>query len=189
MKKWIIRDRKDIFNGRVFAIQNLLCHHPEKNVDHGFFVLNTPDWINIIPITEDGRFIMVKQHRLGTDEITIETPAGVVERDEPPEKAAVRELEEETGYTPGAVIPLKKLSANPSILSNYIHFFLATGCRKIKTQKLDLAEDIDVQLYTRDEVISLIRGGGINHSVIIAALSLYFMSRHNDFPDSRIFSE
>ncbi len=187
MKKWIINKRENIFDGRLFIVQNLHCHHPEKSVDHGFFIMNTPDWINIVALTEDGRFIMVKQHRLGTDEFTLETPAGLMERDEVPENAALRELEEETGYVPEKIVLLKRLSANPAIMNNYIHFFFASGCRKTKNQKLDLAEDIEVHLFSPDEVLGLVRRGEINHSIIITALSLYFMSPYNANPDRAFY--
>lgn len=180
MDKWQINNRDTIFESGVFTIDRLKCHHPGKKVSHDFCILKTPDWINVVALSEDGSFIMVRQHRLGTDDYTLETPAGLIERGEKPEEAARRELEEETGYSPGDLLLLKRLSANPAIMNNHIYFYLATGCRKTHRQKLDLAEDIEVLLYTREEIIDLIKTNRIDHSIIITALSLYFLSPYND---------
>jgi ADP-ribose pyrophosphatase len=178
MNKWKILARNTVYKSGIFKIESLQCHHEHKGVTHDFFVLNTQDWINIIALTGDDRLIMVEQHRLGTDEYTIETSAGLIEPGEQPEEAARRELLEETGFEPSELVLLKKCSSNPAIMNNYIHFYLATGCRKSATQNLDPAEDIDVHLYTHDEVFDLLKRGRINHSIIITALSLYFLSPH-----------
>jgi len=176
MDRWIVKKKKDIFDGGIFTIRNLTCFHPGKSFEHDFYILHTRDWINIIALTEDGRFIMVKQHRLGTDEATIETPAGLVEKGESPESAAERELREETGYVSQGLTLLMKLAVNPAIMDNFVYFYLASGCRNAGSQRLDAAEDIEVLLYSRDEVIGLIQEGKITHSLIITALSLYFAS-------------
>lgn len=177
MKKWEILDRSDVISTGVFSMQKLQCRHPVKHIEHPFFLLNTPDWINVVALTDDDRFIMVRQHRLGTDECTLETPAGLINPGEEPLAAAIRELREETGYTASDIVLLKRLSANPAILNNYIYFYLATGCSKTDGQDLDPAEDIDVELYERERIPDLIETGVINHTIIIAAFSLYFNSR------------
>lgn len=174
MKKWEILDRANLISTGVFSIQKLQCRHPVKNIEHPFYVLNTPDWINVVALTDDDRFIMVRQHRLGTDECTLETPAGLINTGEEPLAAAIRELREETGYTAGNIVLLKRLSANPAILNNYIYFYLATGCKKTNAQDLDAAEDIGVELYERDLIPALIENATINHTIIVAAFSLYF---------------
>jgi ADP-ribose pyrophosphatase len=180
MEKWIIHNKGEIFNKSIFKINNLECFHPGKNISHNFYVIDTPDWINVIALTQDRRFILVKQHRLGTDEITIETPAGLIENGENPETAARRELLEETGYVADDIIFLKKLSSNPSIMNNYIYFFLATGCRKISVQNLDKSENIEIGLLTVDEILDRIKSNSINHSIIITAFSLYFLSPYSN---------
>ncbi len=178
MSKWKVTDRNTVYKNDIFHIESLRCRHDRKDITHDFFVLNTRDWINITALTGDNRLIMVEQHRLGTDEYTIETSAGLIEPGESPEDAARRELLEETGYEASDLVLLKKCSSNPAIMNNYIHFYLATGCRKSAAQNLDPAEDIDVHLYTHEEVFDLVNRGRIDHSIIITALSLYFQSPH-----------
>lgn len=183
MIKWIKKAEHELFRKRIFALKDIECYHPEKMVNHTFFTIDTYDWINVVARTDDGRFVMVRQHRLGTDEITLETPGGIIEGNETPRDTALRELREETGYEAAEIHLLKKLSANPAILNNYIHFYYAAGCRRIHAQDLDLSEDIEAVSFTRDEIMEMISSGAINHSVVITALYLYFLSPWSGLAD------
>jgi len=176
MNRWEIKTGKELFRRRIFSVKDIECYHPDKDITHRFFTISTPDWINIVATTEDGRFIMVRQHRLGTDEITLETPGGLIEEGESPEETARRELREETGYEAGEIHLLKKLSVNPAIFSNYIYFYYAGNCRRIYDQDLDPAEDIEVLTFSREEILEMIRNGPISHTIIVTALFLYFLS-------------
>jgi len=186
MKKWDIQERRELFNRRIFSIDDLRCYHPEKDVTHDFYVLNNPDWINIVVLTHDESLVLVKQHRLGTDEITIETVAGLMNDEELPEISAQRELLEETGFQAGEMILMKKLSANPAIMSNHIYFYLALNSRKIADQSLDMAEDIDVITVSQHEALEMISEGTINHTIIVTALSLFFLSPYSHIPSEKL---
>ena len=75
--------------------------HPDGRVNPEYYVLEYPDFINVIAITTDGRIIMEQQWRQAVGEVSLEIPAGVVEKGESPLQAAQRELAEETGFTGG----------------------------------------------------------------------------------------
>jgi ADP-ribose pyrophosphatase len=183
MDKWIKKSEQELFRRRIFSVRDVECYHPVKKVSHKFFTLQTPDWINVVARTIDDRFVMVRQHRLGTDEITIETPGGIVEEEELPATSAARELLEETGYEAGEICLMKKLSVNPAIFNNYIYYYFARDCRKVGAQALDLAEDIEVVTYTISEIMELIANGMIDHTLIVAAYHLYlfqFGAAHRD---------
>ncbi len=181
MEKWVISSRKTDYQNRLFQIRSLDCMHEKNNVKHDFFVIDTFNWINVIALTADGRFILVKQHRLGTDEISVETPGGVIDEGESPEHCAVRELREETGYTGKKVHHLKTLWVNPAIMSNKISFYLIEECELTSRQDLDAAEDIDVITVPVEDLARMIRCGEFTHSIAITGLGLYFLSPHNRF--------
>lgn len=187
MKKWIKKNNNEIYHRRILSLAEVECFHPGKQISHTFISLSIPDWINIIAVTDDDKFIMVKQHRIGTDEITLESPGGIAEINESPEVTAIRELREETGYEAGEIHLLKKLSANPAIQNNYIYFFYARNCKKIHSQNLDQEEDIEVLTLTHDEIAEMIRNGGINHSIINTAFYLYFLSHWSGMVNSDSF--
>ena len=155
------------------------CYHAGLDLEHDFFMIETFDWINVVAVTEEGKFVMVKQHRLGTGEITVETAGGLIEKGEDPADTALRELAEETGYKPGKMFLLKKLASNPAIMNNHIYFYLALGCTKVQDQDLDGVEDIEIALYSRGEIMEMLSSGVIDHSYVVTAFSLYFLSEHN----------
>ena len=174
MEKWTIQDSKEAYSQRIFTLKDLTCYHPGKDLTHSFMVLNTADWINVIATTPEGEFIMVRQHRLGTDEFTLETPGGIIEQGEPPEQSALRELLEETGFRARGIRLLKRLAVNPAIMNNYIYYFHADNCVRVAGQDLDPAEDIEVVTCTRGQIESMVESGEMDHSLIITGLNLFF---------------
>lgn len=181
MKKWEVRGSKKIFESRIFSITTKNCFHPEKKLSWDFSVVEASDWINVIALTPDDKFVLVRQHRLGTDEFCIETPGGMMEPGEAPEACAIRELREETGFEGTSVHLLKKLKVNPAIMANSISFYFIDGCVKKTSQALDAAEDIEVLLIDAELVPGMIRDGSIDHSIVVTGLGLYFLSAHNRF--------
>ncbi|HOJ28493.1 MAG TPA: NUDIX hydrolase [Spirochaetota bacterium] len=186
MHKWHIEKRDTVNKQRIFSIEKLLCYHPAKKVNHDFYILNNPDWVNIVTVDTDGNIVLVKQHRLGTDEYTIETVAGLIDPGEDPYQSAHRELLEETGYRAQEIVLLKKLAANPAIMNNYIYFYCALNAQKVQEQSLDLAEDIEIVTLSPQQVLEFIQKGTINHSIIITALLLYFLSPYSTIPKDKI---
>lgn len=144
-----------------------------------FYVLEYPDWINVIAITDDGRFVMEHQYRHGLGETCIELCAGVMEEGETPEQAARRELEEETGYVGGTWTRLMTISGNPSTTDNLTYCFIAQGVTYSGARHLDRTEDIEVVLMTPDEVYSLLLNDEMKQALMAAAVALL---RHDAEP-------
>lgn len=142
-----------------------------------FFVIENPNWINVIAITEDGLFVMEEQYRHGLDIVEYELCAGMIEDKETPLDAAKRELKEETGFSGGEWELFMLSSPNPSSMNNINYTFLATGVTKQCDQELDKSETINVCLMTKDEVKTLLEENKIIEGIMQAPLWKYFANK------------
>ena len=174
VKPWkLISSRLDRAN-HILSIRTDKALSPRTGRAHRFFVLESSEWVNVIPITPQNEVVMVSQYRHGIREITLETPGGVVEPTDSPEEAAKRELFEETGYQASEMIPLQSVHANPAIQNNRCWFFLARDVFHAGNQQQDDKEDIDVMTLPLDDIPRLIREGRITHSLVLAAFCMYY---------------
>ena len=120
-----------------FTAREDKCRMPDGRIVDPYFVVELPPCVCAVAITNDDRVILVKQYRHPIEETIIELPGGFVDEGETIEQAIARELLEETGYSFTSFTPLGKLAANPGILNNYTHLFLAAGGVKLTSQQLD----------------------------------------------------
>lgn len=146
--------------------------HPGDQSEHPRVIIECPDWVNIIPVTLEEEVVLVKQFRFGVWQPSLEIPGGMVDPGETPLDAAVRELEEETGYVPGRVIELGWVHPNPAIQTNKCHSYLALGCTKEVDAAPEAGEDIVVERVKRKQIAKMLREGKITHSLVVAAFML-----------------
>lgn len=144
-----------------------------------FDVLECFNWVNIIALNTEGKMIMVRQYRQGTDEITLEIPGGAIDPGEENLDAAMRELREETGYTSETWQLLGKVTANPAFMSNYCVTYLALDCKKTHDLDLDPFEEIQVEEHAVDEIESKIACGEVHHSLVVAGMYYYKIFKSN----------
>lgn len=147
---------------------------PNGHICDEWYVLEYPHWVNVIAITIDGQIIMERQYRHGLQRFAWEIPAGVVEQNETPEQAAKRELLEETGFGGGIWTEMMQLSANPTAMNNINHTFLATNVEQVSQPNQESTEDISVWLMKPNEVLAILKNGGIDQSLMAAPLWKYF---------------
>lgn len=176
--KWETVSSEYIFRRPWLTVRHDKVKLPDGRINPEFYVLEYPDWVNVIAITEDGHIVMERQYRQGLGKTCYEIPAGVMEKGENAEEAARRELEEETGYGGGEWKEIMLISGNCSTTSNLTHCFLATGVRKISAQHLDSTEDLSVCLLTLDQVRMLLTEDRIRQSLMAAPLWKYFAENH-----------
>lgn len=151
---------------------------PNGVINPEHYVLEYPDWVNIIAITTGGDMVMVRQYRHAMDTVMVELCAGMCEDGETPEQSARRELLEETGYAGGEWQEIMTIGQNPSICDNITHCFLAVGVERVAGQSLDESEDIEVLLMSQREVLDMLTRNEMLQALMAAPLWRYFAT-HN----------
>ena len=171
-KKWQILKSVEIFKNPYFRLRSDRCLLPDKREMPDYYVMEFTDWVNVVPVTHDGKIVLIKQYRHATQEVCIEVPGGSIDpgSTEEPMAAGLRELKEETGYVPEDIRLVGKHYPNPATQNNAMHTFIAFGCQKEQEQELDAFEDIEVITCTVAETLQLAFDGKIMHSIILASL-------------------
>lgn len=168
---------KKIADCRVFKVREDFCERETGRTQGTFFVLENPDWVNVIALTKENEVVLIEQYRHGAEEIILEIPGGMIDENENPETAAERELLEETGFAAQKLIFLGKSLPNPAIQSNSIYHFLAIDCEKTEDTKFDEHESVVTKLVALAEIESLILNGMISHSLVIAAFHFFSLNK------------
>lgn len=176
--RWDTVSSEYLFRRPWLTVRHDQVRLPDGRINPEFYVLEYPDWVNVIAITQDGRFVMERQFRQGLGKTCFEIPAGVMEKGETALEAARRELQEETGYGEGTWEEIMTVSGNCSTTSNLTHCFVAKGVKKISGQHFDSTEDLSVYLLTLDQVRELLLSDKIRQSLMAAPLWKYFAENH-----------
>lgn len=174
-RPWKVLKSENILNlGQWLNVRQETVQLPSGVEIPTWFILEFPNWINVIAITKDGKFVMEDQYRHGLGETHYELVAGVIDEGETPLHAAQRELSEETGFGGGEWQLFMTLSPNPTNHNNLSYTFLATGVEKQEDQHQERTEDIRVHVMEREDVLQLLREGGIVQALHAAPLWKYF---------------
>ena len=169
--KWKILSSEYLFKETWFSVRKDRCETPDGKIVDPYYVYEFPTWVTALPITEDNKVIMVKQYRHAIEDISLEIPGGCVDNtDKTFQEAIARELLEETGYSFKNFDYLGKISSNPSTNNNWMHMFLVRGGIKTHEQKLDHNEDIDVELYTIEELKTLLKENKIVQAMHVTCI-------------------
>jgi 8-oxo-dGTP pyrophosphatase MutT (NUDIX family) len=174
--EWNEEDSEEKYRCRVFSVRDTKSKAPDGR-NGVFSVIHASDWAIVVPLLRDehgSRFIMVRQWRHGSKEISLEFPGGVIESGESPAHAATRELYEETGWKAETVRELAVMSPNPAIMANRIHIFAAEGLTKNGQQELDEDEYVDVELIPELEVRKNMGRAPYVHALMASALALFY---------------
>jgi ADP-ribose pyrophosphatase len=173
MHKWKLLQSLMVLNHPWCKVRRDEIELPNGKIIDDFFVHIKPDIAYVLPITANREILFVRQYRHAIDDFFIELPAGGFDPlQENPELAAMRELEEETGYVAKKIKKIATLYSSPSKDTNQIHLFLAENVVKVSEQNLDITEEIEVLLIPINEVLEKINRGEICVTGTVAALFL-----------------
>lgn len=183
-KIWSVKSEEDVFSCHITTINAKKCILNSKNISHTFYTMKMKDWVNVFAVTPENNVVMVRQHRLGKNLVTLEVPAGMLEDNEDPKEGIIRELAEETGYICDNIILMKSINVNPAIQDNVCHFFLALNCKKATETHFDETEEIETELVPLADILKTPDNGNelIQNSVSLLSILLAknYLSEHGD---------
>jgi 8-oxo-dGTP pyrophosphatase MutT (NUDIX family) len=131
--------------------------------------------VGVVAVADDGRILLVGQHRYTLDAYSWEIPEGGVALDEPPEAGARRELAEETGYEAATWRELGRFSLSNSVTDERGVLFLATGLRAGPASP-EPTEELEVRWATLDELLAEIDAGQVHDIMTIAGITRYALA-------------
>jgi ADP-ribose pyrophosphatase len=161
--------RKKIYQGKVINLSVESVVLSEQKVD--MECIQHPGGAAVVPLLSDAAVVLIKQYRYAIGATIWEIPAGRLEPGENPQDCAVRELEEEVGYTATAIVKLTDCYSAPAYCTEVISIFLATGLVPGK-QLLDADEIIEVVTVPLAEAVAMVERGEITDAKTIIGLLL-----------------
>ena len=165
---------RKVYDGRIFSLQIETIQLPKGGTLHAEIVRH-PGSVVIVPVTDAGEIVLVRQYRHAIGRWAWELPAGSLKPGEDVETAAARECHEETGLVPRRLEPLGAFFPTPGYCDEKMNFYRAAGLRQPEAHERatqDEDEDIEARAFTREQLRAMVAGGEIIDLKTVAGLSL-----------------
>ena len=165
-----ILSKTTVFTAHAFKVESLHVRLPD-NREREYNLVRHNDSVTILPLDSENNIVFVAQFRMGTEDILLELPAGVMDDNEDPKESALREIREETGMAAGKMELLGSVYLAPGYSSELNHIFLAT---ELYSSPLDMDDDefLEIRKIQASEMQTLAKEGKIQDSKTLAALYL-----------------
>ncbi len=155
MKPWLTTKSRVAFEDEYIKLRTDSCERHDGHTIGAYHVLEFSPWVTVIPLTDEGNVVLVREYRHAAGKIMIGLPGGVSDPGETDwADVGARELAEETGYTSEQFHPIGTCSPNPALQNNEVHYFLALGCKATAAQSLDPNEEIEVLEMPLEEFLA-----------------------------------
>jgi len=171
--EWTEVTREPVADCRIFSVERSIARSPADGTPHTFHRIRCADWAQVLPITAGGDAVLVRQYRHGSQRMTLEIPAGMLDPGEDPATAALRECLEETGYRARQAISLGTVNPNPALFANRLHSFFATDVEPERTVQNTSTEFTEPVLVPVRELEGLLLDGQIEHALVAATVWRY----------------
>jgi ADP-ribose pyrophosphatase len=175
MRKWTLKEPQMVGEFGIFRVLRHKLESPDGAPKRDVHTFLSGDWCNVIPVTPDNRVVFIWQHRFGSDSLSLEVPGGVIDTGEAPEAAALRELEEESGYQVASsdIELLSVLEPNPALFGNRIFSYVARNVTPTGRTHFDDLEECETVLVPVTELPALLDAGKIAHALCAVALETF----------------
>ncbi len=159
-----------VWRGGFLAVDDVTVRLPNGNVAQRD-VVRHPGAVAVIALTDEGKIVLVHQYRTALEQVTLEIPAGKLERGEDPAEAAVRELMEETGYMAARMAYLGPIAVAAGYSDEIIHLYMAMGLSFVGARP-DADEFVHVDLVDLDEMVDMVLDGKVIDSKTVMGVLL-----------------
>lgn len=194
MKPWKLLNTEYLVNAPWLKVAKETCELPNGKVIDDFYTLWQPDWVLILARTPESKWVMTEQYRHGTGKIALEFPAGIIDKGETPEQAAIRELQEECGYCLDErqingnidepetcdlkpVTYLGSFPVNPDRHRGKFHVVFIDNVIKNGHTNFDSTEEIESLLLSDEELQVKMADGTFNHPLQMAGYLKYKLQK------------
>ncbi|MCP5097580.1 MAG: NUDIX hydrolase [Chloroflexi bacterium] len=173
MEKWKTLQRRTILaHSKFLTVEEHMVELPDGRIISDWPWVITPDYINVVAVTENGRFLFFRQVKYSIDGVSLAPVGGYLEPGEDPLAAAQRELLEETGYEAPDWTHLGDFPVDGNRGAGVAHFFLAVNGRCVSEIDADDLEEQELLLLTRREVEQAVNNGDIKLLPWIAIVTM-----------------
>ena len=172
MKETIVKTI-DVYNGKIVNLKRHLVKLPNEKLAFREVVKHA-EGVCILPIIDD-KILFVKQYRSGCEKILLELPAGLVDKNESPKDAAIRELQEEAGYSSSNISYCGCFYSSPGFTDELVHIFIAKDLFKSPLNP-DEDENIETQSFSIAKATSLLTNNSIQDMKTALAIN-FFLNR------------
>ena len=175
MKLWKLLDSKYLVDAPWLKVAKETCELPNGKVIDDFYTLWQPDWVLILARTADGNWVMTEQYRHGTGKISLEFPAGILNKGETPVQAALRELQEECAYAGNGDNAkfIGTFPVNPDRHRGVFHVVFVDGVKRAGSTNFDSTEEIETRELSDEDLQKKMADGTFNHPLQMAGYLKY----------------
>jgi 8-oxo-dGTP pyrophosphatase MutT (NUDIX family) len=160
LRPFLEEGQGEVVRRRIFSLRQDTVRSQQTGQALKVDRLFCPDWVNVVAFTRDDALVVVRQWRFGSKAFSVEVPAGALHPGEDPVVGGLRELAEETGYTPddpAAVMHLGATRPNPAFMDNRCHTIFVPRATQTLPQRLDETEEVEVATVPRSRIDALMR--------------------------------
>lgn len=172
LKPWTVLTSRDVYAAEPWLKIRIETLRLPDGRQVEFHQVDTPDFVIVVPVTEEGRFVLLRQYKHGARRVNVNFPAGTLERGEDPLDCARRELLEETGYEAERWTACGGYVLMGNQRGSTAHLFIAHGCRKVAEPDSGDLEEMRVEMMSRDELLASVAAGDFAIVSQVAALGL-----------------